>query len=422
MKTGSQSLRHAIPTRSRRSARSGVGEVLLTLVSIGGVLCIVGVLAALMFNITLIMFKTGSMSPTIPTGSLAVVREIAAKDVRIGDITTIDRPGALPITHRVTAITVLAGGSRAITMKGDANTQPDAEPYVVNHVRRVLFSVPRLAYVVANLSNPVIVGGIAAGVTGLVTWAFWPRAREPHGRRRELRARRRLSRQSGSGASLLVILAVVGLLIIPTARAAAAEVDAGGEIDVVTRGSSITLTSVANPDEAGSLSPGRPTYWQVGILSTAADPGTIHIALSAVGQLAGPGGLTVTVNACSVRWVANNCAGGSTLWLASQPLATASRADSGGQYGELGTVQSTKPVWLMLTMILPTSTTVGAFANIQIHARGVGDDLVATGPTQTALASTGASIMTPIALSIAAVLVGLGAAATERTRLRRRVR
>lgn len=81
-----------------------VGDALLTLAAIGGLACIVLVLLALFFHITLIMFKTGSMGPTIPAGSLAIVREIPASEIRVGDVVTVDRSQALSITHRVVSI------------------------------------------------------------------------------------------------------------------------------------------------------------------------------------------------------------------------------------------------------------------------------------------------------------------------------
>jgi signal peptidase len=70
--------RTAAAERSRRTPIGMLGDVLLWVASIGGVICILVVIAALGFHITLIMFKTGSMEPTIPTGSLAVVHEIPA--------------------------------------------------------------------------------------------------------------------------------------------------------------------------------------------------------------------------------------------------------------------------------------------------------------------------------------------------------
>ena len=54
--------------RTRRTPAGVIGDVLLWVASIGGVICILVVIAAVFFHVTLIMFKTGSMEPTIPTG------------------------------------------------------------------------------------------------------------------------------------------------------------------------------------------------------------------------------------------------------------------------------------------------------------------------------------------------------------------
>ncbi|WP_081882248.1 signal peptidase I [Cryobacterium sp. MLB-32] len=153
-----------------------VGNALLTLAAIGGVICILLVAAAFLFDVTLVMFKTGSMSPQIPAGSVAVVREIPAAEIQVGDVVTVSRGDAPPITHRVVSVT--AGPSateRVITLKGDANVSADPQPYTVSSVRRVLGSVPGLARVVVWFSNPLVLGTLALGAAALVTWAFWPR-------------------------------------------------------------------------------------------------------------------------------------------------------------------------------------------------------------------------------------------------------
>lgn len=421
MKTSSTSLHRATPhgtsPATGRTLRSVAGDVLLTALAVGGVLCIIGVLLALVFNITLIMFKTGSMSPTIPAGSLAVVREIAASDVRVGDITTIDRPGVLPITHRVIAIAASTGTLREITMQGDANAQPDAQPYVVSHVRLVIFSIPNLAYFVSKLANPFVMGGIAVSVAGLVTWAFWPRAELVGGARRTRSARRHRNgdRYPGAAVVLCLALALGPLGLQPSAVHAA-------DNDTVVQGAFITLTSVIDPNELESLSPGRPTYWQVGIKSTVPDPGTINIALSAVGQLAMPGGLDVSIQGCATRWIADTCSSGATEWLHRQPLAQASLSQYTAAGRDIGILATAQPVWLMMTMILPAATTPGAFARVQLHARGVGGDVVIGVPPTAALAATGVSILQPVALAIVAVLTGLALAAAARRKRARGAR
>lgn len=163
--------------RPRRPAARVAGDAVLNLLAIGGGVCIVLVALSVFFDVTLIMFKTGSMSPTIPTGSVAIVREIPADEIRIGDVVTVDRAGDLPVTHRVTSVTVVDGApeARTITMQGDANASPDPFPYTVETVRIVMGSVPHLASVVVWFSNPVVLGSITLAASALVMWAFWPR-------------------------------------------------------------------------------------------------------------------------------------------------------------------------------------------------------------------------------------------------------
>ncbi len=179
---------------NRRRLADVVRETLLNLAAIGGAICILLTLAAVLFHITLIMFKTGSMSPAIPAGSLAVVREVPASEVRIGDVVTVDRPGQLPVTHRVTSSRMIDGTTAVLTLKGDANRVEDPAPYTISKVRAVLYSVPGIAYVVAGVSNPWVLGGTTVAVSALVTWALWPR---PERVRPERAARARLKVRAG---------------------------------------------------------------------------------------------------------------------------------------------------------------------------------------------------------------------------------
>lgn len=160
----------------RRGVGRVLGDLLLWIAAVAGVVCIVLVVLAYTAGITLIMFKTGSMSPTIPAGSVAVVQRIPASEIEIGDIVTVDRPGALPITHRVTSVSDgQTSAERVITMKGDANAVEDPEPYAITSGRIVLFSVPGIATVIVGMGNPFVLGGITIAAAVLVVWAFWPR-------------------------------------------------------------------------------------------------------------------------------------------------------------------------------------------------------------------------------------------------------
>jgi signal peptidase len=168
-----------------RRARGVLGEILLWIAAVAGLVCIVLVVLAFTAHITLIMFRTGSMSPTIPAGSVAIVQQIPASAVHVGDVVTVDRAGQLPVTHRVRM--VADGGTsseRLVTLRGDANAQDDPAPYAVTHVRIVRFAIPGLAPLIVAFGNPFVLGGLTLGATALVVWAFWPRGgrqrRTPH--------------------------------------------------------------------------------------------------------------------------------------------------------------------------------------------------------------------------------------------------
>lgn len=152
-------------------------DVLLWFVGILGLLSLVAALIAHFWGLSIILFSTGSMSPTIPAGSAALVQRVPASEVKVGDVVTVERKDALPITHRVTSVkpSEAVPGSYVITMKGDANLSEDAAPYQVSEVRRVLYSVPGVAQTIARLRSPYVIGGLTLVAAMLVTWAFWPR-------------------------------------------------------------------------------------------------------------------------------------------------------------------------------------------------------------------------------------------------------
>lgn len=152
-------------------------DALLSVLAFAGVVCIIAVICAFVFNISLIMFKTGSMNPTIPAGSLAIVREIPASDVKVGDITTIDRDNnQLPVTHRVVAVEPAGGDEYTIRMKGDANDDEDPYPHTESTVRKVMFSLDGVGMWVAKIQNPKVMAGTTVIMALLVTWVFWPKS------------------------------------------------------------------------------------------------------------------------------------------------------------------------------------------------------------------------------------------------------
>lgn len=158
------------------SVVSRVGDVLVNIAAVLGAVCIVATIAAFFFGVNIAMFKTGSMSPTIPTGAAAVSVRIDAADAKTGDVVTVSRgEGKLPVTHRVVETMPTGDGGAALILKGDANTANDPFPYQVQTVNRVVWSMPGLGSQLARLQQAPILGVVTVFAALLVTWAFWPK-------------------------------------------------------------------------------------------------------------------------------------------------------------------------------------------------------------------------------------------------------
>jgi len=91
---------------------------------------------------------SGSMAPTIKTGSLIVIRE--RPDYQVGEIITFRpldaRQRNEAVTHRIIRIVEEKGGKLIFT-KGDANDTEDKSPIpIANIVGKFTFKIPYLGY------------------------------------------------------------------------------------------------------------------------------------------------------------------------------------------------------------------------------------------------------------------------------------
>ncbi|UCR88877.1 S24/S26 family peptidase [Mycetocola spongiae] len=402
-------------SRSARVAGTA-GNILLNIAAVGGAICIVLAGLAFFFNITLIMFKTGSMSPGIPAGSVAVVREIPASEIAVGDVVTVDRAGALPITHRVTSIT--PGGNaaeRSITMRGDANAQDDPAPYLVSTVRIMLASVPGLAAVLVWLGQAPVIGGITLAATALVTWAFWPRAASPRprgGGRGEVAEgeppRGRHAAPAGRALVLVLIAgcaAGLGLLPAPAARAAPA-----GPTEQVIRGRALTLISIGDPALMSTMVPGRTELWQVGVEMSAQILPPVEISVSATGDDAL--GLMTSISRCATRWVGTTCAEGETRIGEPGPA----RVD--GITRQIAELRDHTPAWFLVSAWLAPGPRGGHEGGVELRlsAAGMGEDggesevIAAPGTRLGALPRAGSDLTAPLAAAVGVILLGAAVA------------
>ena len=143
----------------RRSRSHRLREVALTTGAVLGAVSVLLAIAASLFSVTPLVFRSGSMSPAIDTGDLGIARTVAASDLRVGDIVSVTTSSGTRVTHRVIDLEPTDDGA-VLTLQGDTNATPDPERYDVTEADRVMFSVPRLGYVAAWLGGP---GGMYLG-------------------------------------------------------------------------------------------------------------------------------------------------------------------------------------------------------------------------------------------------------------------
>ena len=126
-----------------------------------------------------LVVRSGSMSPTIPTGSIVFYSKTPADKVHVGDIIVFDKPGTAneKVTHRVFKISTGANG-KFFTTKGDANGAPDDwRVPAVGTGWVASFHVPAVGYILAGLQSTIarlLLLIIPAALLGLITlYEIW---------------------------------------------------------------------------------------------------------------------------------------------------------------------------------------------------------------------------------------------------------
>lgn len=109
---------------------------------------------------------TNSMAPSMPPGTLVVVRPTPFEEIAPGDIVTYQIRSGSPelVTHRVQQRLVASDGTVSLITRGDNNNTADAEPVHEVQVRgTVWYSVPLLGWV-----NNILTGQTRALVVPLL--------------------------------------------------------------------------------------------------------------------------------------------------------------------------------------------------------------------------------------------------------------
>ncbi len=138
---------------TKRSRLGLLRDLVLSLTALVGAVCLVLVIAGLAFGVHPLLFRSGSMSPAIDTGDLALARTVDATGLKRGDVVSVITASGQRVTHRVVGNTPQGGGLAQLQLKGDANKAPDSQVYDVRHAEKVFLRIPKMGYVVSWFSH-----------------------------------------------------------------------------------------------------------------------------------------------------------------------------------------------------------------------------------------------------------------------------
>jgi len=129
------------------------GLFITLLVGVGALLLVS--LLPITGNVELKIVKSGSMEPTIPTGSIVLV--MPSQTYKAGDIITFgkDTKSEIPTTHRIVSVRENVQGD-FYTTRGDANEEQDPREIAAKEIiGKVLFHVPYAGYILDFARQPL---------------------------------------------------------------------------------------------------------------------------------------------------------------------------------------------------------------------------------------------------------------------------
>jgi signal peptidase I len=298
-------------SRLRRLA-SRAADAALTVGAVVGLLFAVVALLALVLDLRVLTFRSGSMSPAIGTGALAVTHSVPAADLRTGDVVSVRTASGNRVTHRIVDVEH-SGRTAVLELRGDANKFSDAAPYTVTRADRVWFDVPLLGYAAATVATPAGLVLLGLYASFLLRVLFARRTARPVGKRRASRRGIRRGVRGGAAAAavLLGAASVTGVVAARSSTTLASWTDAAA-----TSGSVLSAGSVPAP---ATFSCGL-----LGILSVTFNWSAVAGATSYTVHYGSGGAQTTTVTGTSTTitaaisggtaWVTANRNYGATTW------------------------------------------------------------------------------------------------------------
>ena len=158
-----------------------VGPATILVIVLGGFAFatqVSGVNESGVFNRNVLIVSSGSMSPSVKTGDVVVVRNVSQQQrasLQTGDVVTFKAANnhTKLITHRIVAVRHMPNGETFYTTKGDANEVQDSALLTPDRVvGEVEFRVPRLGYAISSFDNPEVILRLVASLALLAFAVF----------------------------------------------------------------------------------------------------------------------------------------------------------------------------------------------------------------------------------------------------------
>ena len=145
-------------TKDKRTGPLGwLGQVVawLVILSVGTVVTL-SVLIPRIGGATPYTILTGSMRPSMPPGTVAVIRVVPVDQIGVGSVITFQLESGKPavVTHRVVSAGLNGKGEHIFYTQGDANNTVDEQPVLPAQIRgRLWYKVPYLGYINTLISG-----------------------------------------------------------------------------------------------------------------------------------------------------------------------------------------------------------------------------------------------------------------------------
>jgi signal peptidase len=158
------------PTLNRKNEKSMKGWLAISVFLVLTVWTTTG-----LFGFYPTIIASGSMTPTMEVGDVAIVVSTDTNKIQAGDIIQYQKEGEMTL-HRVIEIHETPAGKIFIT-KGDANTAPDSDPVYPNQIKgKLILSIPKIGWISIAIKDffakaYTAITTLPQSLTNSATWA-----------------------------------------------------------------------------------------------------------------------------------------------------------------------------------------------------------------------------------------------------------